>query len=199
MIMDDSTGSEAVRFARSVVMAEARSEAIPGPLTQGEFWEDRGAFVTLTSHPSGHLRGCIGYPYPVMPLGRVLVEAARSACHDPRFPDLGIDEADNVTVEVTVLSLPVDMGSGPSLLKEVVIGRDGLMIECMGRRGLLLPQVPVEWGWDVEEFLEALCNKAGLPGDAWLRPDCRVYSFTGEVFSEASPFGDVKRLDLNGL
>lgn len=197
--MDDHVGYEAVRFARSVVMAESSSELIPDAPTHGDFNECRGAFVTLSSYPSGDLRGCIGYPYPMMPFGRVLVEAGRSACHDPRFPALRAEESHRVTVEVTVLSPPVPVGSGPFLRERIVVGRDGLMIECHGRRGLLLPQVPVEWGWDVEEFLQALCNKAGLPGDTWLRPDCLVYSFTGEVFSEAAPFGDVRRMDLDGL
>ena len=197
--MDRHTGAEAVRFARSVVMAEASFEPIPPPLTRGEFSINRGAFVTLSTYPSGELRGCIGYPYPTMPLGRVLVESARSACHDPRFPDLEGDEARAVTVEVTILSPPVSIGSGESLPGRIVVGRDGLMIECMGRRGLLLPQVPLEWGWDAMGYLDALCDKAGLPRGVWSRPDCRVYSFTGEVFSETVPFGDVNRLDSNGL
>ena len=155
--MDRHTGAEAVRFARSVVMAEVSFEPIPPPLTQGEFSMNRGAFVTLSTYPSGELRGCIGYPYPTMPLGRVLVESARSACHDPRFPDLEGDEARAVTVEVTILSPPVSIGSGESLPGRIVVGRDGLMIECMGRRGLLLPQVPLEWGWDAMGYLDALC------------------------------------------
>ena len=98
-----------------------------------------------------------------------------------------------MTVEVTVLTVPerIRAGSPAELLSEVVVGRDGLIIEYRGNRGLLLPQVPVEWGWDAEEYLAHLSMKAGLPPDAWTYPGVTISSFRGEIYKETSPRGDV--------
>lgn len=189
-------GESAVAFARLCIGSEVRGTSAPG--TPPELSEPRGVFVTVNQFPSGGLRGCIGYPYPVMPLGEAVDSSARSACHDPRFPDLSPSELDGVTVEVTILSVPEELViRGPrSLLDMVHIGEDGLIIEYHGRRGLLLPQVPVEQGWDVETFLCHLSMKAGLPPDAWEREGARIWSFGGEVFSETSPCGDIIRRDI---
>lgn len=189
-------GESAVAFARLCIGSEVRGTPVPG--TPPELSEPRGVFVTVNQFPSGGLRGCIGYPYPVMPLGEAVDSSARSACHDPRFPDLSPSELDGVTVEVTILSVPEELViRGPrSLLDMVHIGEDGLIIEYHGRRGLLLPQVPVEQGWDVETFLCHLSMKAGLPPDAWEREGARIWSFGGEVFSETSPCGDIIRRDI---
>ena len=107
-------------------------------------------------------------------------------------------ELDGVVVEVTVLTVPREIGyDDPRSLPGMVhIGEDGLIIECMGRRGLLLPQVPVEWGWDAETFLRHLSMKAGLLPDAWTWDGARIWSFGGEVFSETSPRGDIVRRDI---
>lgn len=130
-----------------------------------------------------------------MPMGEALELAARAACHDPRFPDLSPEEADSVTVEVTVLTEPEVMEADKDDLPGVVeIGRHGLIITCRGRRGLLLPQVPVEWGWDAEEFLCNLSLKAGLPPDAWKRADAVIESFEGEIFHERTPYGEIERV-----
>ena len=185
-------GKSAVDFARICVDAEVRGRMadIPDPALSSEM---RGVFVTLNKYPSGDLRGCIGFPYPIMPLTDAIRGSAESACHDPRFPDLGEDELDLITVEVTLLSVPEElMFDDPrDLPGMIVIGRDGLIMECMGHRGLLLPQVPVEWGWDATEYLRYLSMKAGLPSDAWMHPDTRIWAFEGEVFSEDSPRGNV--------
>ena len=191
-------GESAVRYARECIRSEVlgvpQSEVPDGPA----FREERGVFVTVNTFPAGELRGCIGYPYPVFPLAEAIRGSAESACHDPRFEDLGRDELEHITVEVTLLTVPEDLeaASPRELRDKVVIGRDGLMIECMGRRGLLLPQVPVEWGWDAEEYLTHLSLKAGLPPDAWTWDTARFKSFRGEVFSEKSPGGDVERRDV---
>lgn len=183
-------------FARLCIVSEVRGTPVPG--TPPELSEPRGVFVTVNQFPSGGLRGCIGYPYPVMPLGEAVDSSARSACHDPRFPDLSPSELYGVTVEVTILSVPEELvfRDPRSLLDMVHIGEDGLIIEYHGRRGLLLPQVPVEQGWDVETFLCHLSMKAGLPPDAWEREGARIWSFGGEVFSETSPCGDIIRRDI---
>lgn len=189
-------GESAVAFVRLCIGSEVRGTPAPG--TPPELSEPRGVFVTVNQFPSGGLRGCIGYPYPVMPLGEAVDSSARSACHDPRFPDLSPSELDGVTVEVTILSVPEELvfRDPRSLLDMVHIGEDGLIIEYHGRRGLLLPQVPVEQGWDVETFLCYLSMKAGLPPDAWEREGARIWSFGGEVFSETSPCGDIIRRDI---
>jgi len=195
--MDIDQGKAAVRFARSAVEAEAsRSEVGKAPECPG-FSDPRGAFVTLNTYPGGSLRGCIGYPYPVMSLAEAIEESARSACHDPRFPDLSPEETDGIVVEVTVLTAPEAIPSMPpdEIAESIRIGRDGLMLELAGCRGLFLPQVPVEQGWDVQEYLGFLSMKAGLPYGAWRDPRARLSRFEGEIFSETSPRGDVVRRD----
>lgn len=196
-MIQTSIGESAVAYARRCVEAEVRGTKADIPDFPG-FSENRGVFVTLNRYPSGDLRGCIGYPYPVMSLGDAIRGSAGSACHDPRFPDLREDELDSVTVEVTMLSVPRELvfDDPDDIPGMVVIGRDGLMIECMGHRGLLLPQVPVEWGWDAVAFLKHLSMKAGLPSDAWRHPGTRIWSFGGEVFSEESPGGCVSKREI---
>lgn len=152
-------------------------DAVPAGVTDRK----GGAFVTLRL--LGDLRGCIGYiefPGPV----RVAVEeiAKKAAFEDPRFTPLTPAELDRVTIEVSVLS-PVRRISSPD---EIEIGRDGLILESGMHRGLLLPQVATEYGWDVQEFLEHTARKAGLAADAWKHPHTLLYTFTAEVFSEPS-------------
>ena len=126
------------------------------------------------------------------------MEAASSACHDPRFPPLAEKELDNIVVEVSVLTVPqeIKVEQRRELPKMIEIGRDGLIMEKGFRRGLLLPQVPVEWGWDAEQFLEQTCHKAGLSPDSWLDPKVKILSFSAEVFAEDTPRGKVVRKRL---
>ncbi len=153
-----------------------------------------GVFVTINTYPQGNLRGCIGYPEPVYQLKDALVYSAQSACHDPRFMPLSEKEAANCTVEVTVLTQPVLLECPKKEIPQnIKIGRDGLIIQFGRRRGLLLPQVPVEWGWDVDEYLEQICAKAGLPPDAWKLKDSMMWTFSGEIFHELSPKGEIVR------
>ncbi len=158
--------------------------------------ERAGAFVTLKTHPDGRLRGCIGYPEPVLPLSRAVVRAAISAAtQDPRFYPLTPAELPRVTVEVSVLTPPEPlMAEDRERLPEmIVVGRDGLIVRAGPWSGLLLPQVPVEWGWDSREFLDQTCLKAGLSPGCWRRPDVEVLRFTAIVFAEESPLGRVVR------
>ena len=164
--MDTEEGILAVKAARTSIEAETQG-IMPDVDLPVSFDRKSGVFVTINTYPSGDLRGCIGYPEPVFALKDALVHSAESACHDPRFMPLSFREAANCTVEVTILSEPVLMGCPKDdIPKNIVIGRDGLIIQFGRRRGLLLPQVPVEWGWDVNEYLEQICYKAGLPADA---------------------------------
>jgi uncharacterized protein, PH0010 family len=192
--MDLADGRIAVRAARTIAEHEVTGRLVKTDVPD-RFSEKKGVFVTISQYPSGDLRGCIGYPEPVFSLGEALRMSAAAACHDPRFDDLTKSELDNCTLEVTVLTTPQKiMYSEPrELLSKIEIGRDGLIMGLKGRRGLLLPQVASEWGWDAEEFLQHLSNKAGLPPDAWKHPDANIESFQGEIFSETSPNGDVVR------
>ena len=140
--------------------------------------EPRGAFTTL--YCQGKLRGCVGYPTALLPLFRTVIETARAAAFDdPRFIPLTIAEAGDLAVSLSVLS-PLK----PISADAVEVGRHGLLISDGPRRGLLLPQVPVEQGWDRITYLEQTCRKAGLPLDAW-QTGAAIEAFTAEVFGDA--------------
>jgi len=161
-----------------------------------------GVFVTLNKlEGSGHmLRGCIGYPYPVKDLLTAVKESAvNAAFEDPRFPPVSRNEVDGILVEVSVLTPPekIKVDHPIDMPGEVVVGRDGLIISRGYRRGLLLPQVAVEWGWDSEEFLAQCCFKAGLPPDSWLLDGTEVQRFQAIIYSEDSPRGRVSRHELS--
>lgn len=196
--VSDADGKLAVRTARTIAEAETRRETVEPSLPES-FDDSSGVFVTINEHPSGNLRGCIGYVEPVMPLAQALAASARSACHDPRFPPLGTDEAKNAVFEVTILSVPspLEYSSAEDLISKIEIGRDGLMMRCdtFGRPAgaVFLPQVPVEQGWDVREYLGNLCLKAGLPYDTWENGKASFRTFRGTVFAEESPRGPVSR------
>jgi AmmeMemoRadiSam system protein A len=138
-----------------------------------------GAFVTLRIE--GKLRGCIGNVTAEQPLFDAVRDLARSsAFRDPRFPPLTEGELPGVEIEISVLT-PLE----PIEPQEVVVGTHGLLMRSGLRSGLLLPQVPIEQGWDREEFLTHTCYKAGLPGSCWQDPDTQLYAFTAIVFAES--------------
>jgi len=192
--MKDSEGELAVRIARRAIEAEA-GDTEPGQIDAPEsFRQKRGAFVTLHTYPEMELRGCIGYPEPVFSLAKALVQAAEGACHDPRFPYLKKSELERVVVEVSVLTVPEEVKSPrKELPSKVEVGKDGLIMEMGFCRGLLLPQVAPEWGWDAETFLGQTCVKAGLTPDTWLDAKCKVFKFQAEIFAEETPRGKIVR------
>jgi AmmeMemoRadiSam system protein A len=152
-------------------------EIPPEEGARGKLAAPGAAFVTLTKN--GRLRGCIGYTEASAALFRVVQECAvAAATEDPRFPPVSPDELPSLRVEISVLTPLV-----PILPEEVEVGRHGLMVAKGRMRGLLLPQVPVEWGWDRETFLDQACVKAGLPPSAW-RHGATLRAFTAEVFGE---------------
>ena len=166
-----------VELARDAVRAAVTGGRAPVRAGQ-DFPDASGAFVTLKR--GGHLRGCIGTLECRGPLGEEIVRVARSAAlEDPRFPPLTAAELDGLEVEVSVLG-PLE-AIDPLDPAAIAIGRHGLVVEQGRQRGLLLPQVAVEWGWDREAFLSQTCVKAGLPPDAWRR-GARVYRFDAAVF-----------------
>ncbi|HPP44594.1 MAG TPA: TIGR00296 family protein [Methanomassiliicoccaceae archaeon] len=198
--MKDFEGEIAVRLAREVVEAEAKGKETGHVDVPGSFQEKRGVFVTLHTYPANRLRGCIGFPEPIFSLASALVQAAQHACHDPRFPDLVEDELDRIIVEVSILTPPkaVEVLDPRELPKVVQIGVDGLIVERGPCRGLLLPQVALEWNWDAEEFLGQTCVKAGMSPDMWMDERTRFYTFQAEVFSEDTPGGKVSRKEMGG-
>lgn len=148
------------------------------PVKEGLLKEKRGAFVTL--QVDGDLRGCVGYPLPVKPLDETIVEmAVAAASQDTRFDPLRPDEMDRLRIEISVLGLPEPVGD-PG---EVVVGRHGIIVSKGFHKGLLLPQVPAEHGWDRETFLRHGCLKAGLAPDEW-KKGAKIEIFTAQVFSE---------------
>ena len=138
-----------------------------------------GAFVTL--HADGELRGCIGHIGSDRPLSDVVAWCAVSAAsRDPRFPPVTAGELPQLDIELSVLG-PLEI---VNRLEEIEIGRHGPLLESGRRRGLLLPQVATEWGWDAATFLAQTCRKAGLPPDAWPQGGATLYLFDAEVFGE---------------
>ncbi len=171
-------------LARVAIYEALQGKGAPVPDMKSDFSDEifsekRGAFVTL--HCKGKLRGCIGYIIGVKNIPETVIEMARaSAFRDPRFPPLAMREYGDIDIEISVLS-PIETVSDVS---EIVIGRDGLIITHGHRNGLLLPQVATEYCWDVSQFLEHTCYKAGLPGNAWSNPATKIEKFSAQVFSE---------------
>lgn len=147
-----------------------------GPFYQTEKF---GSFVTLTIHAD--LRGCIGYIQPVAPLREQIRMCAMSAAfQDPRFQPLTVTECSDVALEISLLFPPVPVEDAD----DIVLGRDGLIISSGPRKGLLLPQVATDYGWDRTTFLEQTCRKAGLPQQAWRQEGTQVERFGAFVFGE---------------
>jgi len=141
--------------------------------------EARGAFATL--HKNGELRGCIGMIMAVRPLDETVREMARAAAlEDPRFPPVSEPELGSLQLEISVLSPMFEIKP-----QDVIVGRHGLLVSYGAQRGLLLPQVAPEWGWDRETFLAQTCRKAGLSPEQW-KHGAKVEAFTAEVFSETT-------------
>lgn len=140
--------------------------------------QPRGVFTTLYLH--GELRGCVGYAAAIRPLVQAVAETACAAAfEDSRFWPVSVEEAPKLKISLSVLSqlFPIDA-------TQIEVGQHGLIISDGMRRGLLLPQVPVEHGWDRETFLEETCRKAGLPTDAWKKKSTMIEAFVAEVFGD---------------
>jgi uncharacterized protein len=166
-----------LRIAHESILSAFADRALPTAPPFPCLSEPRGAFSTLYLH--GSLRGCVGYAMPVVPLYLAVAETARAAAFDDsRFSPVTKQEAAELDISLSVLSRLV-----PIQPDEVEVGRHGLVISFGSYRGLLLPQVPVECGWDRETFLGQTCRKAGLPSDAW-RKGAALEAFTAEVFGD---------------
>jgi AmmeMemoRadiSam system protein A len=166
-----------LKLAHASIEAALEDREIPLDPPSPHLAEPRGAFTTI--YFRGQLHGCVGYVFPVASLYRTVAETARAAAfEDTRFSSVTREEAPELKVSLSILSGLVALQA-----EEIEIGRHGLVINQHGRRGLLLPQVPVEHAWDRVTFLEQTCRKAGLPPDAWKR-GATIEGFTAEVFGD---------------
>jgi AmmeMemoRadiSam system protein A len=168
-----------LRAARESIAAHFQGRRPQLPAGGGALAEARGAFVTLHG-PDGDLRGCVGMMHSDRPLLETVARmAVASATEDGRFEPVTEAELPGLVIEISALG-PLE----PIRPEDVEVGKHGLLISCYGRRGVLLPQVPVEHGWDRETFLAHTCNKAGLPPDTWRKPGVDLKGFTATVFGE---------------
>jgi len=194
--LSNSDGVVLVKTARKAVtefLSNGNRMKLESDLKE-KFSFNSGVFVTL-NNPDG-LRGCIGFPMPEKKLSHAIIEGAiAAATEDPRFPSVKTNELNDIMFEVTVLTPPVeiDVSDPMEYLEKIKVGRDGLIIRHSFSSGLLLPQVPVEYGWNVEEFLQHTCEKAGLSRDTWKNESVKIEKFEGIIFKEETPNGAIVR------
>lgn len=166
-------------LAEKTVAAAVNKKPLPAPQDVPERLKvKRGAFVTLEKNHE--LRGCIGYILPISPLYKTVIEMAQSAAlHDPRFKPVSPGELKNITVEISVLTVPEKI-TDPNIIE---VGKHGIIMKRGYNQGLLLPQVATDYGWERETFLEHTCLKAGLPRDAWQDKNTEIQVFSAQVFN----------------
>jgi len=162
-------GQRAVSFARDVVEQHVKNNSISSTNLKGVFTENQGAFVTIHTYPEHDLRGCIGIPLPIMSLKEAIIEGAKSATRDPRFPPLAENELDNIIIEVTILTKPelIEVDQPQEYLSKIVIGRDGLIVE--------------------QGFFKGLFDKS-----------TKISKFSGQIFTEIKPRGKIEEKTLDG-
>jgi AmmeMemoRadiSam system protein A len=178
-------GKKLLKLARESIMEEFEKasklfepEKVILP-EEKQFRQARGVFVTLTK--KGELRGCIGFPYPEKSINKAVYEAAKMAAfEDLRFSPVKENEIKEIKIEISVLTIPEEVKD----VKEIKIGRDGLICNYLGYQGLLLPQVALEWKMDKIQFLEALASKAGLPKSNWQNKNFKMWRFQAQIVKE---------------
>ena len=172
---------ELLRIAREAIVNRLCNKPASAASTNLEaLLKPRGAFVTLRI--GGQLRGCIGHIESSQPLAHVVAEVAeKAAVDDPRFVPLTIREFEQTSIEISILS-PLRQITN---MEEIEVGVHGLLLEAASNRGLLLPQVAVEYKWNREQFLEATAKKAGLDERAWQNADAKLFVFSAEIVEEA--------------
>ena len=195
-------GEMLIKFARENIDFFLKNDRkIPVAEEIKEKFKDKyGAFVTLNIQgvSDNSLRGCIGYIEPTYSLYEAIHRVSiSSAIEDPRFPSVTLEEMENILIELSILTPPklIEVNNPEEYFNKIVIGRDGLIAEKGMRRGLLLPQVPVDHGrnWDVKTFLSHTCSKAWLDPDAWKDLTTKIFSFQAILFEEETPRGKVIR------
>jgi AmmeMemoRadiSam system protein A len=181
LMTNDQDRAWLLALAREAIVAYASGLELVTSVSEPIAERLGGAFVTLHKH--GELRGCIGHIEVDQLLGQVVPRCAVAAAStDPRFPPVSLAEVPELEIEISLLG-PLEPIAGPA---DIIVGRHGLVVERDWHRGLLLPQVANEWGWDAQTFLGQTCHKAGLPQDAW-KHWVKMWRFEAEVFSEKQP------------
>jgi AmmeMemoRadiSam system protein B/AmmeMemoRadiSam system protein A len=182
--LSDNDKRDLLRIARGSIEAAVAGKPAPDlEVTSPKLRDEMGAFVTLTER--GELRGCIGNIVGTQPLYRTVAGmAVAAATEDPRFPPVGADELPKLGIEISVLT-PLRTITDP---EEIQVGRDGIYLEKGRYRGLLLPQVATEYGWDRYQFLDHTCIKANLPKGSW-REGATIQIFSAQIFNEADTLG----------
>jgi hypothetical protein len=196
-------GGSLVKLARNAVeeyLKTGKTLDVPKNVSP-TIMEKCGVFITLNSveHGKKELRGCIGFPYPTAPLAQAVIESAiESATQDPRFPSVSLEELGSIVFEVSVLTPPelIEIKKPTDYPSKIKVGKDGLIVERGYWKGLLLPQVPIEWNWNEEEFLCQCCIKAGLAPDNWLLKETKLYKFQAIIFEELEPKGKIVQKEL---
>jgi len=181
MIIDNEEQQLLLKIARNTIEEYVKTRHIPSidVADYPNLQQPAGVFVTLTKNKQ--LRGCIGYIKPIAPLAQAVSKMAiAAATEDPRFLPITKDELKDIKIEITVLSELTRI----STIDQIEVGRHGLYLVKGFNSGLLLPQVPIEQGWNREEFLTHTCYKAGLPANAWKEKETEIYIFTGLIFHE---------------
>lgn len=178
-------GKILIKLARDSISSKLNNRKIQiEPEVKSRFSENAGAFVTLTADCD--LRGCIGFTEALFPLWETVEKAAAAAAlEDPRFPPVAKEEFKTIKIEVSVLTKPELLKGKPGEYeKQIEIGKHGLIVESGYAKGLLLPQVFTEYGVNASEALDMTCQKAGIARNSWKSPQCRVYKFSAEIFTE---------------
>jgi len=194
-------GSELVKAARASIELFIKNPHFDRSVVEQsiqKFKDSHGVFVTLNYYQTSALRGCVGFINPVSYVGKDIVDAALAAAfEDPRFVPVSSAELNELIVEVSILSNPVELKKkGRARVRDIKIGRDGTIIQYGVYSGLLLPIVAVEQHWNPKTFLEETCVKAGLPREYWLQPNVKIYKFETQVFKEEEPNGSVTEVKL---
>jgi uncharacterized protein len=199
--MSETYGEKLVKLARKAVEKYLNESVVINADNSYGLTQKAGVFVTLNylSNDKEYLRGCVGFPLAEKTLHQSVIEAAiAAATQDPRFEPIDKKDIENIIFEVSVLSPPekIEVQNPKDYKNHIQIGRDGLILKCKYGSGLLLPQVPVELNWDINEYLANVCYKAGAPPDAWLMPESQLYKFGAVIYKEFEPNGNVKKVDL---
>lgn len=179
--LNDEEKKHLLNIARSTLESYLKEKKVSKITVESKnLKEKRGAFVTLKK--KGQLRGCVGRIVADIPLYEVISKVAiDSALNDSRFPPVNYEELEDIEIEISVLTPFVKVEN----LEEIEVGKHGLMIKKGFYSGLLLPQVPLEWGWDKKTFLEHTCMKANLPANAYKDKSIIIYRFSAIVFNES--------------
>jgi uncharacterized protein len=194
-------GEQLVKLARKAVQKYLGEPVDINIDSLERFSQKTGVFVTLISVRSKEeqLRGCIGFPLSEKKLYQSIIEAAiAAATQDPRFNPVKKGELANIIFEVSILTPPeeIRVQSPNEFPNHIRLGRDGLILKWKYGTGLLLPQVPIELNWNIYEYLENICFKAGAPVDVWLMPESKLYRFQAIIYKESVPNGAVIRVEL---